>query len=84
MVNDVKLQTDLRFEVSLGFVTDQLVLTVRHASQTQIGASEDPIEVFHLDVGFEHDLFFAAETAVCRFGKRIQPKIIFFDLAGLF
>ena len=64
-------------------MADQIVLSARHAAKTQVGASKDPIEIFHLHVGLEHDLFLASERAVCGFGKRVDPKVGLFDFTAV-
>jgi hypothetical protein len=60
MIDDVQFKTALS-AVVFGFYTAlELVLPARHNHEPCIRTGKDAVKVGHLNIGFKHDLFFAA------------------------
>ena len=83
MVDDVEIQSALCFIVARFPTAFQFILPVGHDHEPRVGTGDDLVEKCHLNVSFEHDLFFSGKRTVGGVGKRLDPCVIFFQIDQL-
>ena len=84
MINDIQIQTSFDLQIfSRGFLTLQFILTITHRHETQVGFSQNLVEIRHLNVRFQFDFQFLTHAAARRIRKRPHPFVFFLQCLHL-
>ena len=73
VINDIQIKTCFFFLIFALFLAFQLVLAAAHGHKTEIGSSQDPVKICHLDIGFQLDLCLSVQFSICCIRKISDP-----------
>ena len=75
MIDDVQIQAALGFSIAGEFPPFQLILSIGHDHEPDVGPVQDAVKIGGLDVCFQCDLFFAADGAAGGLIQCFHPLI---------
>ena len=78
MIYDIQIETCFFFLIFALLLAFQFVLTATHGHKTEIGSSQDPVKICHLDIGFQLDLCLSVQFSIGCIRKIFHPDIFFF------
>ena len=83
MIDDIQIQTGFFFFICTVLLPFQFILPAAHGQEAEIGFSQNPVKIGHLNVRLEFDFPLSAKSAASRISECAYPFVLLFHCLHL-